>query len=94
MLDGVQWPVASTIMYFVFPEKYTILDYRALWSLGIDLVPMYNYEFWKEYTDTCRTLSRSNNIDPRPPNMPDLATNWPELLEKIDKKMNANALIA
>lgn len=30
----------------------------------------------------------------RPPNMPELAGNWPELLEKIDKRMNSNALIA
>jgi hypothetical protein len=28
----------------------------------------------------------------RSPNMPDLATNWPELLNKIDKRMNARAL--
>lgn len=30
----------------------------------------------------------------RPRNMPELAGNWPELLEKIDKRMNSNALIA
>jgi hypothetical protein len=28
----------------------------------------------------------------RPPNMPELATNWPELLSKIDKRMNTRAL--
>ena len=30
----------------------------------------------------------------RTPNMPDLAGNWPELLKKIDKRMNSKALTA
>lgn len=65
LLDGVDWPVASAILHFIFPEKYPILDFRALWSLGIDKVPTYNYQFWKEYTDACKMLAKANNVDMR-----------------------------
>ena len=62
LLDGVQWPVASAILHFVFPEKYPILDFRALWSLGIEKPPVYNYPFWKAYIDTCQVLAHANNV--------------------------------
>lgn len=62
LLDGVRWPVASAILHFVFPDKYPLLDFRALWSLGIDPPPPYNYLFWKAYTDFCRTMSKANNV--------------------------------
>lgn len=65
LLNGVQWPVASAIMHFVFPENYPILDFRALWSLGVEKPPVYNYPFWKEYTDTCRALAKASNVDLR-----------------------------
>ena len=34
-LEGVGVPTASTLLYFVFPERYPILDVRALESLGV-----------------------------------------------------------
>ena len=33
-LDGVDWPVASTLLHVGVTADYPILDYRALWSLG------------------------------------------------------------
>jgi hypothetical protein len=36
LLDGVEWPTASTILHFCDARPYPILDYRALWSLGFD----------------------------------------------------------
>ena len=65
LLDGVQWPIASAILHFVFPENYPILDFRALWSLGIEKPPPYCFRFWKAYTDTCKMLSEANNISLR-----------------------------
>ena len=65
LLDGVQWPVASAILHFVFPDQCPILDFRALWSLGMETPPAYNYPFWKAYGDTCRTLAQANNVDLR-----------------------------
>ncbi|HQL93941.1 MAG TPA: hypothetical protein PL005_04640, partial [Candidatus Hydrogenedentes bacterium] len=30
LLAGVSWPTASVFLHFAFPEKYPILDFRAL----------------------------------------------------------------
>jgi hypothetical protein len=35
-LAGVEVPVASAIVTVVDPERFTIIDFRALWSLCID----------------------------------------------------------
>jgi hypothetical protein len=35
-LSGVEVPAASAIMTAVDPERFTIVDFRALWSLGIE----------------------------------------------------------
>lgn len=29
------WGVASVILHFAYPDDYMILDFRAVWSLGI-----------------------------------------------------------
>ena len=33
-LDGVGWPTASVILHFFHCDRYPILDFRALWSVG------------------------------------------------------------
>ena len=35
-LNGVSWPTASVLLHFGYDNLYPILDYRALWSLGIE----------------------------------------------------------
>jgi hypothetical protein len=30
----VNWPTASVILHFVYPKRYPILDYRALWQFS------------------------------------------------------------
>ncbi|GJM31569.1 MAG: hypothetical protein DHS20C18_05700 [Saprospiraceae bacterium] len=66
ILSGVGWPTASTILHFCHTEEFPILDFRALYSLGYDSVPKkYNYQFWKEYTDYCKNLSKKLNLDLR-----------------------------
>lgn len=66
LLSGVRWPTASVILHFCHREPYPILDYRALWSLGIDAntVP-YNFEFWNEYTQFCRKLANEVGVSMR-----------------------------
>ena len=54
LLNGVGWPTASTILHFSHREPYPILDFRALWSLGYDVVPPYTFEFWLGYTTYTR----------------------------------------
>jgi hypothetical protein len=57
LLDGVDWPTASVILHFCHREPYPVLDYRALWSLGVEKPPAYTFSFWWDYTLTCRRLA-------------------------------------
>ena len=59
-LRGVEWPTASVILHFCDSLPSPILDFRALWSLGIDKAPNYTYRFWAEYTAYVRDLSASS----------------------------------
>ena len=65
LLSGVGWPTASTILHFFHKDKYPILDFRALYSLGFDKPPKYDYTFWNSYTEYCRNLSNSLKLDMR-----------------------------
>ena len=66
LLNGVNWPSASVILHFFHNDLYPILDFRALWSLGIEKVPaQYTFEFWWKYVSYCRELSLKHNIDMR-----------------------------
>lgn len=57
ILDGVSWPTASVILHFFHDEKYPILDFRALWSVGVKLPSKYDFEFWWDYVVFCRDLA-------------------------------------
>ena len=64
-LSGVGWPTASTILHFTSGFRYPILDYRALWSLGYEKPPVYNFEFYEAYTDFCRKIAKKHNVSLR-----------------------------
>lgn len=57
LLDGVEWPTASTILHFCDARPYPILDYRAVWSLGVADPPSYTMEFWLAYLTFTRDLA-------------------------------------
>jgi hypothetical protein len=57
LLEGVEWPTASTILHFCDERPYPILDYRALWSLGFSKPPTYTMEFWLAYLAFTRDLA-------------------------------------
>jgi hypothetical protein len=65
LLDGVSWPTASVILHFCHAEPYPILDFRALWSLGIETPPVYQFDFWWEYTCCCRDLAAKAGVSMR-----------------------------
>lgn len=65
ILDGVNWPMASTILHFCHRDPYPILDFRALQALGQKGSKRVNYKFWTEYTEKCRDLSKRNHLDMR-----------------------------
>ena len=65
ILDGVSWPTASVLLHFGYDNLYPILDYRALWSLGVDKSPLYHFEYWWAYTKYCRNLARRCRVSMR-----------------------------
>jgi hypothetical protein len=63
-LKGVGIPVASAILMMVYPNQYTIIDFRALEALGVkkgeDTV-----EFYIQYLRKCKELAQVHHIDLR-----------------------------
>ncbi|KKS96763.1 hypothetical protein A3B05_00035 [Candidatus Giovannonibacteria bacterium RIFCSPLOWO2_01_FULL_43_160] len=57
-INGVSYPIASVILHFAFPDKYPILDFRVIWSLGIKQPKSYNFAFWQKYCDNVRDISK------------------------------------
>lgn len=57
LLTGVSWPTASVILHFCARDRYPILDFRALWSLGFLRVPAFTFSFWWEYTCFIRGIN-------------------------------------
>jgi hypothetical protein len=51
-LNGVQWPMASVILHFAFPDRYPILDVRVMRSASGSTI--YNFERWQRYVGLCR----------------------------------------
>ncbi|MDI9348593.1 MAG: hypothetical protein QM537_01165 [Candidatus Symbiobacter sp.] len=62
-LHGVNWPMASVILHFAFPEKYPIFDVRAMNSIGSDT--KYSNELWAEYCKTCQEFCQKHNVEMR-----------------------------
>ena len=60
LLDGVDWPTASVLLHFCDRQPYPVLDFRALWSLGISNPPSYTFDFWWAYTIFTRQLADSS----------------------------------
>lgn len=65
VLNGVSYPVASVILHFAFPERYPILDFRAIWSLGWSQPKYYAFSFWKNYCDEIKGISKKIGEDMR-----------------------------
>ena len=62
-LRGVHWPMASVILHFAFPNKYPILDQRAMRTVGGST--QYTFERWQEYVELCRNAATEHGIDIR-----------------------------
>ena len=61
-LHGVDLPVATAILAAIYPERYTVLDYRALEALGH---ARHDVRFYEEYLDFCKRLAESNIVSPQ-----------------------------
>ena len=65
LLRGVSWPTASVFLHFAFPDRYPILDFRAIWSMGGEVPKQYTFSFWNHYCDCCRKLAAEHNVSMR-----------------------------
>lgn len=65
LLEGVNYPVASTLLHFAFPEQYPILDFRAIWSLGMQRPSAYSFDFWWDFVKSMRSESTRLGISIR-----------------------------
>ncbi len=68
LLQGVDWPTASTILHLGYQNQYPIQDDRALWSLGYEKPPRYTMEFWLAYLKFTRGLAWKCDTAVRAPN--------------------------
>ncbi len=62
IIHGVGYPLASTILHFLYPNDFAIIDVRALWSLDENRPNFYTYDFYERYNNTCKMLSRELNV--------------------------------
>lgn len=58
VLNGVSYPVASVILHFAFPDRYPIMDFRAIWSLGWEKPKDYSFDFWMKYCAEIKEISK------------------------------------
>lgn len=65
LLSGVQFPTASVILHFCVDDTYPILDFRAIWSLGLEKPAAYSPEYWVKYTRACRSLAAKHGLTVR-----------------------------
>ncbi|MBI3526579.1 MAG: hypothetical protein HY067_01270 [Betaproteobacteria bacterium] len=65
LLSGVQFPTASVILHFCVDQSYPILDFRAIWSLGVKQPSQYIVAFWKEYVQLCRAVAAKHRLTVR-----------------------------
>jgi hypothetical protein len=63
-LNGVGMPTASVLLHFGFPDRFPILDVRALESLGV-VRSSYTPAFWARYVDACRSLAAAHEVSLR-----------------------------
>lgn len=65
ILDGVKWPTASVVLHIFHTDQYPILDFRALWAVGVKVPSQYTFEDWWPYTQYCRKLAERNGVTMR-----------------------------
>jgi len=63
-LSGVDTPVASAVMTAINPERYTVIDFRALEALGTD-TPDRSLPFYLCYLQYCRGIAAQHDTSLR-----------------------------
>jgi len=53
------------LLHLAYPERYPILDKRALHALGVRPPATYSFRFWTEYVEEYRRLLKESGADGR-----------------------------
>jgi hypothetical protein len=64
-LRGVEWATASVLLHLAYPERYPILDKRALHALGVRPPSAYSFRFWEAYVTACLQLAQRADVGGR-----------------------------
>jgi hypothetical protein len=62
---GVDWATASVLLHLAYPERYPILDKRALQALGVPERSAYSQRFWQAYVNESVRLAERAGVDGR-----------------------------
>ena len=64
-LNGVSMPTASVLLHWFDKLRYPIIDFRALWTLGVPDSQAYSLPFWVEYVAFTRMLADQAGVTMR-----------------------------
>jgi hypothetical protein len=64
-LNGVGIPTGSALLFAAYPDRYSILDVRALESLGQRGRTAYPISYWCSYLAACRKLAKEHSASLR-----------------------------
>ena len=53
------------ILHFFHQDKYPIIDYRALYSITMEVPNQYTFDFWWRYVEYCRDLASRTGLSMR-----------------------------
>ena len=59
-IRGVGWPMASTILHFVFPDCYPVVDKRVMKVVGGPT--SFGHEHWDPYIALCQSAATKYNV--------------------------------
>ena len=63
LLRGVSWRTASAILHLAHQDRYPIMDFRVMRTLGQEVQE--NFAFWWEYVELCRKIAEKHGVTMR-----------------------------
>jgi hypothetical protein len=64
-LHGVEWATGSVLLHLAYPDRFPILDVRALHALGVTGRSSFTVVFWEAYVAECGRLAAAAGVDGR-----------------------------
>jgi hypothetical protein len=64
-LHGVEWATGSVLLHLACPDRYPILDVRALHALGVTGRSSFTTAFWEAYVAECARLAAAAGVGGR-----------------------------